>query len=37
MAQTTAQPIMADFHWHKTYHLGQLDILQAYIKSQRRG
>ena len=23
------------FHWHETYHIGQLDILQAFIASKR--
>ncbi len=23
------------FHWHETYHIGQLDILQAYVISRR--
>jgi hypothetical protein len=23
------------FHWHETYHIGQLDILQAFIASRR--
>jgi hypothetical protein len=23
------------FHWHETYHIGQLDILQAFIASTR--
>jgi hypothetical protein len=23
------------FHWHETYHVGQLDILQAYVLSKR--
>jgi hypothetical protein len=22
------------FHWHETYHIGQLDILRAYVVSQ---
>ena len=25
------------FHWHETYHLGQLELLQAFIASQRGG
>jgi hypothetical protein len=23
------------FHWHETYHIGQLDILRAFIESNR--
>lgn len=23
------------FHWHETFHVGQLEILKAFIKSQR--
>lgn len=25
------------FHWHETYHLGQLDLLRAFSTSQRSG
>lgn len=26
---------LSGFHWHETYHLGQLEVLQAFIESQR--
>jgi len=30
-----AREHLEGFHWHETYHLGQLDFLQAYIVSLR--
>jgi hypothetical protein len=33
-----AKPVwehLADFHWHETYHLGQLDILRTMILANR--
>lgn len=27
---------LAGFHWHETYHLGQLDILRSMILAQRQ-
>ncbi len=32
--KTVAQNLEG-FHWHETYHLGQLDILRALIQSQQ--
>lgn len=26
---------LSSFHWHETYHLGQLEILRAFVESQR--
>lgn len=26
---------MTSFHWHESFHLGQLEILKAFIESQR--
>jgi len=26
---------LTGFHWHETYHTGQLDILNAFITAQR--
>jgi hypothetical protein len=26
---------VASFHWHESFHLGQLEILKAFIKSKR--
>ena len=25
------------FHWHETYHLGQMELLRAFIESRRAG
>lgn len=26
---------LREFHWHETYHIGQLEILRAHIEAQR--
>ena len=31
----TAAEHLTGFHWHETYHTGQLDILNAFIAAQR--
>lgn len=40
MAASKAEELLADykvkgFHWHETYHVGQLDILRAMIMDRR--
>ncbi|MGD2027666.1 MAG: DinB family protein [Anaerolineales bacterium] len=32
--EKTALEHLKGFHWHETYHVGQLDILRAFIQSQ---
>jgi hypothetical protein len=33
--EKTAAEHLEGFLWHETYHIGQLDILQAFIRSRR--
>jgi hypothetical protein len=27
---------LTGFHWHETFHVGQLEVLQAFIESERQ-